>query len=616
MGILDKMKDRLPGKEVREELKYTTRFIGEKNSVGKKLVGDSSVYLPLLILAAVGVGGVVYYLYRRNEAYNYALGKGLTESEAEIFRPLSNDLNLSEDEKVLIDSYAKLPKEIRNVVQDRLRQITSDGIVRVEELAGFLDLDNDGIANTTLVVNKESKLARLLIEKGVVYKQRNGDVEFIGETDLKSNPLLANPNLYQAVKNGWDSKAQQAVIKLDSDGRQDGNERQFMEALDFLFSIPNINKEALVRKIEADAADGTISPEEVKGLGSYDGNLFSNNPVLKYAFVDLKLPRNGDLVRILLPLEQDGRMDESDKKFVDWIKNYGDNWAKLKGILYHVAKDGSVSEDEMKLTDTVSVIPVLIPDFKALERIPERVYQGRDLSGWETVLSDHPWVHPKEEPASIEDVDAIHHGDYSEVRSNVRLRSIYVLNGTFFKIFDDKIFEFIHISGHYFRIPYPTRDLKVKINSEVIGGGFQTFDGPSATGYEIGWGWILNPWNTDHYTRVGFWTWTPEGTKQPWTESKEPDTDWHKIIYIFDKKNDNGYILVDDMVHKVDKIPTKYVPEWQGSGRSANLVVEVYNPWPGTPTSEVRDDPELCYRAMGIVQVKDWFWLWEPYEGS
>jgi len=268
------------------------------------------------------------------------------------------------------------------------------------------------------------------------------------------------------------------------------------------------------------------------------------------------------------------------------------------------------------ISSTLYIIPSLIPDFKPFRKIPERIYQGRDLSGWETVLSDHPWVHPKEEPASIEDVDAIHYGDYSEVRSNVRLRSIYVLNGTFFKIFDDKIFEFIHISGHYFRIPYPTRDLKVKINSEVIGGGFQTFDGPSATGYEIGWGWILNPWNTDYYTRVGFWTWTPEGTKQPWTESKEPDTDWHKIIYIFDKKNDNGYILVDDMVHKVDKIPTKYVPEWRGSARTANLVVEVYNPWPGTPTSEVRDDPELCYRAMGIVQVKDWFWIWLPYNGE
>jgi hypothetical protein len=62
--------------------------------------------------------------------------------------------------------------------------------------------------------------------------------------------------------------------------------------------------------------------------------------------------------------------------------------------------------------------------------------------------------------------------------------------------------------------------------------------------------------------------------------------------------------LFDDKVYEVDEILRSYYPEWKGEGIDGGLVVELGSIWPG----------ENCYRAMGKLQVKDWFWVWSPYD--
>jgi hypothetical protein len=75
------------------------------------------------------------------------------------------------------------------------------------------------------------------------------------------------------------------------------------------------------------------------------------------------------------------------------------------------------------------------------------------------------------------------------------------------------------------------------------------------------------------------------------------------LIFILDKKNDHGYVLFDSKAYEVDEILRSYHPEWKGESIDGGLVVEVSNAYPS----------EACYRNMGILQVKDWFWVWIHY---
>jgi hypothetical protein len=211
---------------------------------------------------------------------------------------------------------------------------------------------------------------------------------------------------------------------------------------------------------------------------------------------------------------------------------------------------------------------------------------------------------------SIEDVDVIHYGEYSEVRSNIRMKRVNILNATFFKKQGEpKLYDYIHISGYKIRSPFINTpgQYDVQINTEVIGGGFQTFHGPSATGYDIGYGWWLNPWSPwASYGSVNVWEMTPEYPSTPIVDRVTPDTNWHSLIFILDQKNDHGYVLFDNRVYEVHKILRSYHPEWRGEGIDGGLVVEVSNGWP-------KDHESSNYRYMGVVQVKDWFWIWQPY---
>lgn len=311
-----------------------------------------------------------------------------------------------------------------------------------------------------------------------------------------------------------------------------------------------------------------------------------------YGLNYLNLTYHKDLLHILSPLVEDGKLDEIDKIFIEWVSNQGENWAMLKGLLYNVTGNGVLTQEEMNLVDTVSIIPNLVSSFDAFKRVPERVYQGQDLTGWEIVVSDHV------EPISIDEVDFINYGNYSEVRSNVRLKCLMPLAACFFGKADERLYDFLHISGYRFRVPFTPRATGDQdVNCEIIGGGFQTWHGPSATGYEMGWGWTLNPWS-EFYGYIGC-------TDIPIADKITPDNKWHSVISIFDKNNDVGYFLFDDRVFEVKEFLTGYNPEWREEKISGALVVEVSNAYPG--------EGEDCYRNMGVLQVKDWFWIWEPY---
>jgi len=328
--------------------------------------------------------------------------------------------------------------------------------------------------------------------------------------------------------------------------------------------------------------------------------------IKRFGFSYLNLTYNDDLLSILSNLENDGEIDGMDRAFVKWMGNYGDGWIRLKGLIYNVTKDGIVTQDEMGLIDTVSIIPLLIPEFNSFETSPERIYQGRDLSRWETALTDpeYQWAYPGEEPVSIEDVDAIHYGNYSEIISNPQLRCITAPTASHFGLVGEQnLYNFIHISGYKIRIPFIPRPIgEQTLNIEITGGGFQTFYGPNATGYEIGWGWTLNPWG-EGLGRINVWEMTPKYPDTPVVDKVVPDTNWHSLIFILDKQKNHGYVLFDDRVYEINEILRSYHPEWRGESIDGGLVVEVGNTWPG----------DTCYHSIGMVQVKDWFWIWAPY---
>jgi len=174
-------------------------------------------------------------------------------------------------------------------------------------------------------------------------------------------------------------------------------------------------------------------------------------------------------------------------------------------------------------------------------------------------------------------------------------------NITHHKLYDEKIFDYVHIFGYKFRHPFMPAAKEQEFNSEIIGGGLHSWYGPEKTGYDIGFGWALNPW-APWYGNINVWE-VEENGEFKWVDNMKADTDWHSLIGIMDKKNDCGFVIVDKNVYKIAKLHKTYHPEF-GADISAGIVCEVVSIYPGE---------EAAYGATGRMQVKDWFWIWLPY---
>jgi hypothetical protein len=140
-----------------------------------------------------------------------------------------------------------------------------------------------------------------------------------------------------------------------------------------------------------------------------------------------------------------------------------------------------------------------------------------------------------------------------------------------------------------------------EFNSEIIGGGLHSWYGPEKTGYDIGFGWTLNPWS-ECYGCIDVWEVDEKGEFKI-VDRMEPDTNWHALIVIMDKKNNCGFVVVDGNVYEISKLHKTYHPEF-GTDISAGIPCEAVSIWPGE---------EATYGAIGRMQVKNWFWIWIPY---
>lgn len=236
-----------------------------------------------------------------------------------------------------------------------------------------------------------------------------------------------------------------------------------------------------------------------------------------------------------------------------------------------------------------------------------REYSGPNLEGWEVVVGDGLYTAPGEDDVTLEDIETVHFGTYSELRANIRQRDIMAHNITFKRLNDDAAFDFIHVCGFKFRLPYlPTHD-NSEMNAQTIEGGLFIWDGSnSRLDYGLAFQWIINPWSDlpePPFGTLQCWTSRGTGTWQP-VGTMEPDTEWHDIFFVFDWRNQTTAMVIDGTHYPVQFTTTSRPDNW-GPETAARLQVEIISIYPG-PTGN---------GALHKAEVKDWFWSWEPYGG-
>jgi hypothetical protein len=230
--------------------------------------------------------------------------------------------------------------------------------------------------------------------------------------------------------------------------------------------------------------------------------------------------------------------------------------------------------------------------------LPEREYQGSDFDGWEVVVGDGIYNAPGENPVSEDDIETVNYGSYSELRANIRQRTIMAHNITFKRIIDDSAFRFIHTCGYKFKLPYLPSKNNTDLNGQTIEGGIFIWDGGGTRlDYGLAFQWIINPW-LDNFGEILYWTgeqWTPAGYL-------EPDISWHEIKMVFDFARETTALLIDG-----DHYPSQFTetpkPDTWGTETAARLQAEIISLYPDG------QENEFLHKA----HFKDWNWTWEPY---
>jgi hypothetical protein len=230
---------------------------------------------------------------------------------------------------------------------------------------------------------------------------------------------------------------------------------------------------------------------------------------------------------------------------------------------------------------------------------PTKRYQGRDLSGWEVVLGDALYARAGEDPVTLDDIDTVHAGSYSELYANVRRRVIMAHNITFKRIVDDEAFQHIHTATFPFRLPYlPVADENADLNAQTLEGGLFVWDGGGTRlDYGIAFQWGLNPW--DRFGEVRAWT-DANGGEWAAVGHLEPDTEWHEVKMAIDYPRQTTALWIDN-AHYMTRYTATPKPETWGTETAARLQVEIVSIYP---------EPRGL-RAMHRAQFRDWTWDWE-----
>ena len=236
-------------------------------------------------------------------------------------------------------------------------------------------------------------------------------------------------------------------------------------------------------------------------------------------------------------------------------------------------------------TSTYTPLPPLVPTAGTTPTQPQmhelqrRLYQGKDLSGWEVVVGDGLYVQEGEHPVDLYDIETEHFGDYSELRANVKGRAIMAHNLTFKRIRDSDAFNYHYKVKFEFRLPYEPVKGDREFNPQTIEGSLQVWDGANTRiDYVIGFQWSLNPWD-DRYGTINMWF----GGTRKWEKVGflEPDTSWHTFEGYLDFEKSRTWISIDDMKYESELLGTSRKGLGWGRDVSARLGAEIINLFPG-----------------------------------
>jgi len=230
---------------------------------------------------------------------------------------------------------------------------------------------------------------------------------------------------------------------------------------------------------------------------------------------------------------------------------------------------------------------------------PTKRYQGRDLSGWEVALGDALYARAGEDPVTLDDIETVHAGGYSELYANVRRRVIMAHNITFKRIVDDEAFQTIHTAAFRFRLPYlPVADESADLNAQTLEGGLFVWDGGGTRlDYGIAFQWVLNPWFRFGELR----TWTDaNGGEWAAVGHLAPDTQWHEVKMAIDYPRQTTALWIDN-AHLLTRYTATPKPETWGTETAARLQAEIVSIYP---------EPRGL-RAAHRAQFRDWTWDWE-----
>ncbi len=229
--------------------------------------------------------------------------------------------------------------------------------------------------------------------------------------------------------------------------------------------------------------------------------------------------------------------------------------------------------------------------------LESQTYTGVNLDGWQTVLGDAHYACPGETPASLEDIQTLHHPDYSFLEANIQPRAVMAHNITFQRVIDDSAFNYVHTFSFKFRVPNELLpDTGASYNGETFEGGLFIWDGhQTRLDYGAAFQWVLNPWSGSG--SINLWDedrWVQQG-------HLPLDTDWHELTLTIDYPNEKGILIIDDTTYTANVTAVVKPTSW-GSETAARVQLEAISVYPG----------QTCMKAEHQVQIKDWRWQWEP----
>ncbi len=226
---------------------------------------------------------------------------------------------------------------------------------------------------------------------------------------------------------------------------------------------------------------------------------------------------------------------------------------------------------------------------------------GADLSGWEVVVGDGCWP-----PGAVtsDDIQTLPYTTFSELRANILHRNIAAHNITVLKVWRPDIFDYVHVCGYKFRMPYVPSTQDWELNAQTLEGGIFLWDGSNTRlAYGLGFSWMLNPWGTtdSQFGDLRGWTSTNGGQ---WVKIGvlTPDTQWHTIALALDCQSQTTSLTIDGQLYPSYLAGTPKPSDWTHSNVGL-FQAEIINTWPGTPEM----------KALHKAEFKDWYWNWQPY---